>query len=62
MKERIEIYVERLHPSGAYALSAIVGGRWIRQTYYGYTLREAKREFRHVCRERSATRRGTSGR
>ena len=36
----------RLFPSGAWELSAIRFDRLVRQTYYGYTKREALAAFR----------------
>lgn len=49
----MDIHVNRIAHSGGIELSTLVAGdgmRWFeRQTYYGYTLREAKRMFReHV--------------
>lgn len=42
--------VERVRHSGAYVLSSLVGegaGEYLfTRTYYGYTLREAKAEFK----------------
>lgn len=44
---------ERVAHSGAIIVSALVyqqGLRWLESsTYYGYTLREAKRSFRESC-------------
>jgi hypothetical protein len=38
--------VTRLFPSGAWEVSAIIGGYLIRRVYYGYTKREAVAEFK----------------
>ena len=38
--------VSRLFPSGAWEVSDIVAGYWVRRTYYGYTRREAVALFR----------------
>ena len=38
--------VERLFPSGAYAVRAVVDGYLRSRVYYGYTRAEAVREFR----------------
>lgn len=32
--------------SGAYQISDIIGGQLVTRTYYGYTKREARRQFR----------------
>ncbi len=36
----------KLFPSGAYEVSALVGGYLVRKVYYGYTKREALRQFK----------------
>jgi len=45
--------IERVHPSGAIVVSALVkwqGVRWLESaTYYGYTVRDAKRSYRESC-------------
>jgi hypothetical protein len=45
--------VERVKHSGAVIVSAMVnweGVKWLESsTYYGYTVREAKRSFRESC-------------
>jgi hypothetical protein len=45
--------IERVQHSGAIIVSALVyqqGLRWLESsTYYGYTVREAKRSFRESC-------------
>jgi hypothetical protein len=45
--------IERVKHSGAIIVSALVysqGMRWLESaTYYGYTVREAKRSFRESC-------------
>jgi hypothetical protein len=45
--------IERVAHSGALVVSALVyqqGVRWLESsTYYGYTVREAKRSFRESC-------------
>jgi hypothetical protein len=45
--------IERVKHSGAIIVSALVyqqGVRWLESsTYYGYTVREAKRSFRESC-------------
>lgn len=43
--------IERLFPSGAYAVSTVRGGRYFHRVYYGYTRKEALREFRAYVRE-----------
>jgi hypothetical protein len=47
--------VERMRHSGAYVISEIVGegrGEYLfTRTYYGYTLREAKAQFRIALKE-----------
>jgi hypothetical protein len=46
--------IERVKHSGAIIVSALVysqGMRWLESsTYYGYTVREAKRSFRESCK------------
>jgi hypothetical protein len=51
MTEPVDITVERIHPSGAYLLSTIYGGRYIHMQYMGYTKREALRMFRAMVKE-----------
>jgi hypothetical protein len=45
--------IERVQHSGAIIVSALVyqqGLRWLESaTYYGYTVKEAKRSFRESC-------------
>jgi hypothetical protein len=36
----------KLFPSGAYQVSDIIKGYWVTRTYYGYTKREAQRQFK----------------
>lgn len=36
----------RLFPSGAWQVSDIINGYWVRRTYYGYSKRDAGRLFR----------------
>jgi hypothetical protein len=47
--------VERMRHSGAYVISEIVGegrgGYLFTQTYFGYTLREAKAQFKITLKE-----------
>lgn len=44
---------ERVRPSGAIVVSALVkweGVKWLESaTYYGYTVRDAKRSYRESC-------------
>lgn len=47
---RLTISVERLCPSGALLLATVAGGRRISFTYYGYTIREARSEFREYVK------------
>jgi len=46
--------IERVKHSGAIIVSAMVnweGVKWLESaTYYGYTVREAKRSFRESCK------------
>jgi hypothetical protein len=46
--------IERVKHSGAIIVSALVyqsGLRWLESaTYYGYTVRDAKRSFRESCK------------
>ena len=42
--------IERIPHSGAWAVSADVGGRLVTRTYYGYSKREAVAMFRHETR------------
>lgn len=42
--------VERLHPSGAYRIAAIIGGYRVVRVFMGYTRREAVRRFRAELR------------
>lgn len=47
--------IEKLFPSGAIQIRQIVSGYVVRQTYYGYTRREAIAEFRaHVAQVKSS--------
>lgn len=39
----------RLFPSGAWEVCDLIGGSWVRRTYYGYTKREAVTLFRREC-------------
>ena len=45
--------IERVRPTGAIVVSALVnwqGVRWLESaTYYGYTVREAKRSYKESC-------------
>lgn len=41
----------KLFPSGAYEVSAVVGGHLVRQVYYGYTRREALAAFKSYLQE-----------
>ena len=45
--------IEKVHPSGAIVVSALVnweGVKWLESaTYYGYTVRDAKRSFKDSC-------------
>jgi hypothetical protein len=45
--------VERVRPTGAIVVSALVywqGVRWLESaTYYGYTVRDAKRSYKESC-------------
>jgi hypothetical protein len=49
--------IERVRPSGAYVISELVGGSYagylFTRTYYGYTLREAKRLFKIAMKEQA---------
>lgn len=38
--------VSRLYPSGAWEVSDIVAGYWVRRTYYGYTRAQALALYR----------------
>lgn len=40
------ITVEKVHPSGAWHISSIFRGELVTRTYYGYTLREARADYR----------------
>jgi hypothetical protein len=55
---RPTITAERLHPSGAWNLSAVIGGSYsgyrIARSYYGYTKREAVALFRQYIQEVTA--------
>ena len=42
--------ITRVAHSGAYVITAIVGGYYVSRTYYGYTRREALRLFRAAVR------------
>lgn len=46
--------IERVRNSGALVVSALVeweGVKWLESaTYYGYTVRDAKRSFRESCK------------
>ena len=42
----MKINHERMFPSGGWLLSSIVNGQYIARRYFGYTLREAKAQFR----------------
>jgi len=42
--------VTKLFPSGAWQVSAVVGGYLVTRTYYGYTKREAISTFRSEVR------------
>jgi hypothetical protein len=42
--------IERSTITGAYQCSDIIGGYLVRQTYYGYTKRQAMQAFRHWCK------------
>ncbi len=45
--------IERVRPSGAIVVSALVkweGVKWLESaTYYGYSVRDAKRSYRESC-------------
>lgn len=45
--------IERVHPTGAIVVSALVkweGVKWLESaTYYGYSVRDAKRSFKDSC-------------
>jgi hypothetical protein len=47
------VIIERVHPSGAIVVSALVkweGVKWLESaTYYGYSVRDAKRSFKDSC-------------
>jgi hypothetical protein len=47
------VIIERVRPTGAIVVSALVnwqGVRWLESaTYYGYTVREAKRSYKESC-------------
>jgi hypothetical protein len=51
--------IERVAHSGAIMVSALVywqGVRWLETaTYYGYTVRDAKRSFRESCKRLNYT-------
>ena len=46
MAERLTVSARRLHPSGAWEVSAIVCGCLTYRVYFGFTKREAVRLFR----------------
>jgi hypothetical protein len=49
--------IERVRPSGAYVIYESVGegaGYLFTRTYYGYTLREAKRLFKLAIKEEAS--------
>ena len=47
--------IERVRPSGAYVISELVGGSYsgylFTRTYYGYTLAQAKAQFKIALAE-----------
>jgi hypothetical protein len=45
----MQITVERT-VNGILVLSAMIGGYLVRRKYIGYTVKEARREFRAECR------------
>ena len=51
--------IERVAHSGALVISALVeweGVKWLESaTYYGYTVRDAKRSFRDSCKRLNYT-------
>ena len=50
--------IERVRPSGAYVISELAEGNYagylFTRTYYGYTLREAKRLFKIDIKEEAS--------
>ena len=40
------VTTEKIHPSGAWRISSIFRGELVARTYYGYTLREARADYR----------------
>jgi hypothetical protein len=48
----MNISYEKAFPSGAWILTGIKDGYYTRQTYYGYTKREATRLFRNYLKNR----------
>jgi hypothetical protein len=56
--------IERVQHSGAIVVSALVyqsGMRWLESaTYYGYSVRDAKRSFRESCKRLNYEREGAS--
>lgn len=45
--------ITKVFPSGAYQVSDIIGGHLVTRTYYGYTKREAQRQFRMDTKRRT---------
>jgi hypothetical protein len=54
-REEEEMNAERVSPSGAIVVSALVnweGVKWLESsTYYGYSISEAKASFKRSCQE-----------
>jgi hypothetical protein len=42
--------ITKLTPNGAYEISDIIGGYRVARTYYGYTKREAVKQFKEMSR------------
>ena len=57
--KRCAVTVERVRHSGAVIVSALVndgGGAWLQVcTFYGYTIREARAEYRAYCQDQGFT-------
>lgn len=43
--------VEKIHPSGGWLISDIVGTQLVKQRYFGYNKREAMQQFRDHVRQ-----------
>lgn len=43
--------ITKIRHSGAYQISAVIGGHLVTRTYYGYTKRESVQEFNKETRK-----------